>query len=231
VADWQRRADENTLTRVGDRSDAMRATIGAASKFEHLSEFLEAGEISGNEFREQYKLIQAELRGAREVLEEQGGQDKDLDGWFDLYDQAEDESGRLNFDLLETLQIRYAGAHPGVQEKLLKAIGARDNATMREYRQAQQQAAEYYDMPLYAGLNTEESYRASRVLGAARDMVSFGQVGNVRHAIQILTEGDKALADLVHRANRARSNPERAAYRRTHPLLAKYYSDIFNPAA
>lgn len=226
VARRQEEADRNTLTREDDRSRYLEATLGAAAKIDVLSTELEAGNITGNEWRRQYQALQAELRGARGALKIDGRSDKTVDGWFALYDEAEGEDGRLDYDLLESLQAEYRAQHPDVDEKVAKITGTQDNATVREYREAQKLASAYYAMSAYRGLTPEESQRASQILAAAQDMVSFGLARNMDRAFRELSREDPEGVKLARRAQRRGPNRERQRFRRENPLMAKFYSDI-----
>lgn len=224
VAGFQKDADRNTLTKEDDRSTFTEATVGARTKIEALSGELEAGQIDGETFRDQYKMIQAELRGARNVLKVDGKKDKVLDGWFELYEVAAMADGRLDWEMLDQLQAEYEKAFPDVQEKLLKAVGVRDNQTLRDYREAKNVADAYYELPAYQGMSTEESRRAGTALARAQDLVSFGRANSIKEAL-LDPSIDPKDGDLAMMALAFGSNPERKLFRQDprNKLFAKFY--------
>lgn len=225
VARHQSEADRNTLTRDDDRAGSTKAGLKAQSQVQALSDELESGKITGDEFRDQYQRIQDELRGARDVLKVDGKKDKVLDGWFQLYDIAETASGKLDYDRLETLQREYERVHPDVQERLASVTGTKDNETMRQYREAKKLAQAYYDIPAYRGMNAKDSTKASRIMMLASEMVSFGQARNRNHAFALLAADDPIGVSLARRATSAGPNPQRAAFRKDprNKLFAKFY--------
>ena len=186
------------------------------------------GEITGSEWRDQYQTLQAELRGARSVLDMSGGSGKDLEGWFDLYDKAELPDGRIDWAVLEGLQADYAAKHPGIEEKVDKAVGAQDNATVRDYRAARDLAREYYGMPAYLGMSAESSRRASLVIEAANDMVAFGIAPDRRTAFVMMMGRDPQGVMLAQLALDLGPNPMRQMWRRdpANRLFSEFYGDF-----
>jgi len=227
VSRWQSEADRNTLTREGDRSRYTKIQLDVASQLDALSKELEGGQISGNDWRDQYHSLQDQLRGARVALE-QGDQSGLIGGWFGLYDQATLPDGRIDYTKLDQLQADYTAKHPTVEDELLKSIGVHDNPTVRRYRQAQQEAQAYYALPAYRGFTLEQSQTASRYLQVANSMASFGQARTVRQALYMMGQNGAPAEDIIlaRRAMSRGSNPARKAFRRAHPLFAEFYSDI-----
>jgi hypothetical protein len=227
VSRWQTEADRNTLTREGDRSRYTKIQIDVASQLDALSKELEGGQISGNDWRDQYHSLQDQLRGARVALE-QGDQSGLIGGWFGLYDQATLPDGRIDYTKLDQLQADYTAKHPTVEDELLKSIGVHDNPTVRRYRQAQKEAQAYYALPAYRGFTLEQSQTASRYLQVANSMASFGQARTVRQALYMMGQNGAPAEDIIlaRRAMSRGSNPARKAFRRAHPLFAEFYSDI-----
>jgi len=226
VAGHQKDADRNTLTRENDRSAFVKASTEVAGKLEELGNSLNRGEISGNEYRDQYNLLQAELRGARKALKIDDRGDKVLSGWFDLYDEATLPDGRLDYDTLELLQAEYSAKNPGIEEKVLEVVGARDTPVLREYRAAKLVSNEYWKIPAYRGMTADESRKASAILAEAQDMVSFGRARDMARALATLYKRDPEGVRLARRAQRVGANPARKKYRAAHPEMARFYSDI-----
>lgn len=226
VAGHQKDADRNTLTRENDRSAFVKASTEVAGKLEELGNSLNRGEISGNEYRDQYNLLQAELRGARKALKIDDRGDKALSGWFDLYDEATLPDGRLDYDTLELLQAEYSAKNPGIEEKVLEVVGARDTPVLREYRAAKLVSNEYWKIPAYRGMTADESRKAAGILAEAQDMVSFGRARDMARALATLYKRDPEGVRLARRAQRVGANPARKKFRAAHPEMARFYSDI-----
>src|SRR5690606_18364343 len=147
---------------------------------------------------------------------------------FALYDQATMPNGQVDYDLLEQLQAEYLEENPGVQAKIDKFIGVYDDPVMQEFRRAQQQAREYYQIPAYRGMTIEDSRRATEVLNLVNAYVAAGEAANRRHAYQLVvarglvTEEDVRLAiEAVKRG----TNPERKKFRAEHAEFRKFYTD------
>jgi hypothetical protein len=230
VAALQKEAESNTLTRDNTSAQMLKATNNAGAQLDALSQELQTGQISGNDFRDQYTKIQDQLRGARDVLTKADNSGT-VGGWFALYDQATLPDGRLDTNTLDGLQSAYEAKHPTIQADLLKAVGVHDNPTMQEYRQAKAQAAEYYALPLYAGWDPQDAWKASDILQRAQAMVTYGQARNTKGALSMIGTQDPEGAMLAMRAQKATPNPERKLFRMTHPLLGKFYSDLLAQSA
>lgn len=226
VARNQRDADRNTLTRKSDRSAFVKASTDTARKLEELGNALNRGEISGNQYRDQYNILQAELRGARGALGIDDSGDKEVAGWFDLYDKATLPDGRIDYEQLEGLQAAYKQKYPDVEDRVLKLVGAKDTPVLREYRAAKKVAAAYYEIPAYKGMTIDESRRASAILREAQDMASFGISRDMKAALNELYKRDPDGVRLARRAQRMGPNPERKRFRAGHPEMARFYSDI-----
>lgn len=230
VRKYQEEADKNVLTRKDDRTANLQVTLDAAKKLDNLSRKLEEGGLSGNEWREQYQKIQAELRGARNALGNKESQDKILQGWFKLYDQAEMDDGRIDYEKLEVLQAEYEKKNPDIQDRIDNLVGTRDNETMRQYRKARELAAEYYSIPAYRGMTLEKARKASEILEASNDLVASGRADDRSEALRLLRKKYSATEiSLAKRAaQRKYANPAREKWRnkKENALFFKFYSDI-----
>lgn len=224
VQRYQQEVNENTLSREDDRSASVEATLQAQSRLDALSQKLETGEITGDDFRDQYHNIQAELRGSREVLDLRS-RDDEIDGWFELYDEAEDEAGILNRQELETLQEQYIREHPDIEEKVDRIVGTRDNQTLREFRKARELATEYYSIPAFRGMSLEESRAASAYMQAMNTMVSYGYARDRQHAMRLIAQVDPEAVGLIRQAEMFGRNPARERWRfdPDHALFHKFY--------
>ncbi len=224
IKDLQAEVDRNVLSKEDDRAALTEKTREIGGKVDALSAEFEAGQISGNDFRDQYRKLQDELRGARDVLTKRGN--GKLDGWFALYDQASLPDGRTDYDRLDALQAAYRAKNPGIDEEVLRAVGAHDNETLRKYREAQKLASAYYSIPAYRGLSLEDGQTAGRVIGVAQAMVSAGQARTMRQAFAILSQQDKDAVRLARIAMNRGANPERKKFRRANPLYSAFYGDV-----
>lgn len=228
VAGHQAEADRNTLTRADDRSEATQARLKHSRRVDELSAALQRGELSGNDWREQYHTLQAELRGAMDVLDLGAGKDKEIDAWFALFDKAELPDGRIDWTELETLQAAYAAAHPGIEAKVDKATGTQDNEVLRQYRQARDLAKDYYAMPAYRGMSVEDSQAASAIIAASNSMVAYGYARDRDDALRKLRETDADGVRLAQTALRRGANPDRQRWRRDpkNRLFSTFYADF-----
>ena len=233
VKSYQAEADKNIETLVDDRSINQRATNEAAAKIDALSQRLdgknvpEADRISGSEFRKNYRDIQMQQRGVRSVLQQMKG-DKDIEGYFAVFTVAERNDGSIDYEKLDKLLPEYVAKHPGVEDKVDKITGTKDNATLREFRVAQQQARDYYALPAYAGLSVEEGNRVQPILATARRLVTNGQATGYQHALtEMLRLGEINREDMVLalRAQKLGTSRERKSFKLTHPEYAKFYND------
>lgn len=224
VKGYQAEADRNALTRDDDRSKMTQSSLDIGKKLDALSEEFASGQISGNEFREQYRRLQDELRGARNAVG--GGSKGVLGGWFALYDQAQLPDGRVNYERLDALQAAYREQHPEIDDEVARITGVHDNEVMRQYRQAQALAREYYALPAYRGLSLEEGQTAGRVIDIAQAMVQAGMARTIRQAFAQLATQDKEAVRLARIAMNRGANPQRRAFRRANPLFAQFYGDV-----
>ena len=227
VQAYQADADKNIETLMDDRSVNQRAANEASAKLEALTARLEAKEIPGSEFRKNYRDIQMQQRGVRSVLEQMEG-DKDVEGYFNVFTMAERDDGSIDYELLDQLLPEFVAQHPGVEDKVDKITGTKDNATLRRFRVAQQQAREYYALPAYRGLSVEEGKRAQPILATARRLVSNLQATGYKQALVqmlrlgLITRDDMALAI---RAQKLGTSPERKKFRVSNPEYAEFYGD------
>lgn len=229
VAKWQGEVDRRASKGEGDRAAQARIREMVKSETDASAAFLAAGKdssgkaYSGNDFRKAYNDTMVKAAGAREILA--GKNSGALAGWFNLYEQAKLANGQTDYDVLERLQGEYRTKNPNIDAELEKAVGVRDNAAVRELREARKLAAAYYAIPRFKGMTVEESEQAGEVLRIASDMVKFGQARNRGHAFVLLRGVDPDGVALARKAARKGSNPERAAFRKENALFAKYYSD------
>lgn len=227
LANSDRRASKGD----SDRAESTRIQQTVRDEVDASAKFLAAGKdesgatYSGNDFRLAYNDTQMRAAGARAQIK-QGGGDAEVNGWFALYDQAKMANGQPDYDKLERLQGEYRTKHPGIDAKVDKTVGVRDNAAVRELRAARKEAAAYYQIPRFKGMTLEEGEAAGEILKIAADMVKFGEARNRGHAFRLLKEsGREAEVTLAKKALRRKSNPERADFRKNNALFAKYYSD------
>jgi curved DNA-binding protein CbpA len=220
-------ADKNLLTSFDDRSENQKVSLKAQGQITALTKRFDAHEIAGSEFRKNYHDIQMRLQGSREVIK-QRQQDKEIDQWFSLYDDAEREDGSPDYEKLDELQKAFRLKHPGIDEKVDKISGTHDNATMRDFRTAQDEAAEYYELPQYRGMSLEDGKIAARVLRLTSRLTSNDQASGYRQALALLRRQGQitdAEARLALRAQKAGTSIERKKFATTHPLFALFYKD------
>lgn len=231
VARYQREVDERALRGEGRFASATEIRTRTEGELDASAEYLERGyddagrPFGGNDFRKAYNDTVLRAAGARDLLEDYPGSDETIDGWFDLYNAATMPNGQVNYAKLERLQADYRAKHPAIESEVEKIVGIRDNAAVRELREAKQLAREYYDIPAYRGMNVQQAERAGQILAIANDMVSFGQARDRRDALRQIARVSPQDAMLARRASRMGANPARERFRKTHPLFAKYYAD------
>ena len=97
---------------------------------------------------------------------------------------------------------------------------------LRRLREAKKLASQYYDLPAYRGMSTEDSEHASQILSMANDLVSYGKARNRADALRALMTFDAEGVQLARRASRMGANPARARFRKQNPLFAEFYSSI-----
>lgn len=226
----QAEADRRASKGESDRADQVRIQQQVRDELDASAKYLAAGvdatgkRYTGNDFRKAYNDTMLRAAGARQLIGRKGN--GALDRWFALYDQARMDNGQVDYDKLERLQGEFRASNPNIDREVEKLVGARDNAAVRELREARKLASQYYAIPQYRGMSLEDSEKASQVLTIAADMVKFGQARNRGHALRMLREegrGDEV--QLARVALRRKANPERAAFRKSNELFAKYYSE------
>ncbi len=231
VAAAQEKADEQALRRGGESALRVQIRRQSGDAMAANAEFLKAGKdeagnaFSGNDYREAYHSLQAYLAGQRDTLKKFSGGDKEIDGWFALYDQAKMANHEPDRDKLDRLQAAYAADHPGILDKIDRLTGVHDDGTLREYRQAQRLARVYYAMPAYMGMSAEDSEKAQSVLGTARGLVIAGRARNQAQALAMLSKQDPKGVSAARRASGRPANPARAQFRQKNPLFGKFYSE------
>jgi hypothetical protein len=222
VAGYQSEADSNTLTREGSSAQMLTLTTKLRTQLDAASAELQSGQISGNDWRTVYHTMQDQLAGARQMIT---SMDSSLTPYFALRDQATQPDGTVDYTQLDALQASYEAQHPGTQAALDKVTGTHDSATLREYRQAQQLANQYYSIPAYRGMTLADSQTAGQTLSVVQAMVSYGQARTAGQAIAMIGKQNPAMARLARIAQNRGSNPARKVFRRANPALAKFYSD------
>lgn len=231
VAGPQAEVDRRAIARGGDRGMAAQIRQQVKTELDGSAAFLAASRdasgkpYTGNDFRKAYNDTMLRAAGARRVLGAFSGGDADVNGWFRLFEQATMQNGQTDYDRLERLQAEYEAAHPGVQEKVERESGIRDNAAVRQLREAKQQAKAYYAIPAYRGMTVEEGEKAGEFVALASDLVATGRARNRMHALALLRGFDPEGATLALRATRVGANPARKAFRQQNPLFAKFYYD------
>lgn len=231
VSKIQSAKDAQDLRRGGDSASRVRIRQQFQEQMAANARYLAAGKddagnvFSGNDYREAYHELQTYLAGQRDTLKDFSGGDKEVDGWFDLYDQAKLANGQMDSEKLDQLQAAYLAAHPGIEDRVDQVIGIHDDATLREYRKAQKEAAEYYKIPAYVGMSLSDAQRASEVLRLAAGMVQAGEARNQRHAFSMLMQFDSRGVMLARQAQSRGGNPKRKAFRTSHPLFGRFYTD------
>lgn len=226
VALHQAEASRRVMDRAGQAAVYETVRVHAQAQLEALSEEFEQGQIDGREFRRQHATIQAELRGARQVLDpDRRAQDPVIEGWFALYDAARLPSGRIDTQQLEALQNDYTARFPDVHEQLDRMIGVGDNETLRQLREARKLASQYYDIPAFRGMSVEDAEVARRIIQQATDMVAFGFARDRQHALGLLGAETPQGVRLARIALLRGPNPLRRQFRRDprNRLFAKFY--------
>lgn len=231
VTKIQAAKDAQDLRRGGDAARRVKIRQEFATRMAANAEFLKRGEddagnpFGGNDYREAYHELQTYLAGQRDTLKDISGDDKEVDGWFDLYDKAKMSNGQIDSEKLDALQADYRAKHPGIDEKVDQVTGIRDDPTLREYREAQKLAKKYYDIPAYRGMTLKDSRRAGEILKLAQGMVQSGEARNTKHALALLTAYDAEGVTLARRATRLGSNPQRRQFRLANPLFGRFYTN------
>lgn len=226
VSGHQEDVDRQSLEKDDDFAISTALRLDAERRMEANAKFLEDGRdeagnlFTGDDYRAAYQELQDTMRGARDQIGFGGG-DPEVNGWFDLFTEAEMANGQPDWDKLEVLQAQYRAEHPEIDKKLDLIMYTNDDATLRRYRKAQEQAREYYAIPAYIGMTLEESARVTEITQLANNLVATGRAANRDHAMRLI--GDPEGARLAKAAN---PNPERARYRRENPEFALFYNGL-----
>lgn len=229
VRKQQEEVDRRAMRQGGDRGMAAQVRQQVEAELEASAQYLAQGtsadgkRYTGNDFRKAYHDTMLRAAGARKLIKDYGT-DPELDGWFALYEQATMPNGQTDYDRLERAQAEYRVAHPDIDEKVDKITGIRDNAAVRELREAKKLAKAYYEIPGYRGMTVDEAEKAGEFLSLANDLVAHGKARNRRHALVLLREYDEEGAKLAMKAARVGANPERKKFRVANPTFGKYYS-------
>ncbi|GIW17444.1 MAG: hypothetical protein KatS3mg064_0601 [Tepidiforma sp.] len=231
VAKAQAAKDAQDVRRGGDAAALVRIRQTFKERMAASARYLAEGKddagkpFTGNDYRDAYHELQTYLAGQRDLLKDRSGGDAEVDGWFRLYDEATMANGQLNFDRLDALQAAYREKHPGIDEKVDRVIGVQDDQTLREFREAQKLAKEYYQIPAYRGMSLEDAQRASEVLQVAQGLVRAGQARDTNRALAMMTASDPEGVVLARRALRRGANPARRRFRLEHPEFGRFYTN------
>lgn len=222
-------SDGATQTRI-KADNAFRDSMSASAKFLAAGKDSAGNTFTGKDYRAAYNDAVQRRLGAMNTIDAAGG-DADVRGYFDLYKQADKGNGQTDFDKLDRLQAEYIASHPGIEAKVDKLIGARDDPTLAEFRKAQKQAGAYYDIPAYKGLSVEDGNRANDIISAANALTSNGYAPNRATALKMMVDQGTITADerlLAIKAASAGSNPARRAFRVApeNALYRKYYGGV-----
>lgn len=186
--------------------------------------------FTGNDYRDAYNdAIQQRLGGMKAAGEFQGNDA--VSQYYDLFDKASQANGSIDRAKLEQLQAEFRAKNPNIDEQVAKVTGIRDDATLRKFREAKAQAAEYYAIPAYLGMSTEEADRATEVISRAQALSSNGYAPTRKAALaQLVQRGEITQQDmaLAIRAGQVGPNPARKRFR-TDPgneAFRTFYQDL-----
>lgn len=230
VVDAQANSDAQAQRQGGDNSKQVDIRQLFQQRMAANAKYLAAGQddagqaFTGKNYRSAYHDLQQYIAGARSTLKGYSNGDATVNGWFDLYKQAEMANGQLDFNKLDALQTAYSAAHPDAQTKADQLIGIHDDATLREFRQAQQLAQQYYNIPGYLGMNAQDSQTASGVLAMASQLVSLGHAPDRETALYMLAGQDRKGVMLALTALDTGTNPARHQFQLKNPLFTKFYA-------
>jgi hypothetical protein len=239
VKKWIDEASKRRLSMAGSTGkveqidEAFRQKIGVAGEWLQAGKDSNGKPFTGNDYRKAYNDAVAERMAQMKLLREDGSIPKSKDSnlleqYYALYEAARMPTGQIDYEKLDMLIAQFEAENPKVQEEIDKLVGARDDKIAAEYRRARAQAKEYYQIPAFKGLTKEQSEKASEVLSMANSYVSVGAAPGRKQALQMLV--DKGIisaqeANLALVAAKNGANPERKAFRVSHPEFAKFYSD------
>jgi len=186
--------------------------------------------FTGNDYRDAYNdAIQQRLGGMKAAGEFQGNDA--VSQYYDLFDKASQANGSIDRAKLEQLQAEFRAKNPNIDEQVAKVTGIRDDPTLRKFREAKAQAAQYYEIPAYVGMTTEESDRATDVISRAQALSSNGYASSRKAALaQLVQRGEITQQDmaLAVRAAKVGPNPARKRFR-TDPgneAFRTFYQDL-----
>ena len=236
VAKNQREVERRRLESGTDEAKRATADKTFRDRMKVSAQFLTSGQdkagkpFSGNDYRDAYHDAVLQRLGAFSVLDKPTG-DSDVNGYFDLYRQADMGNGKTDYAKLDQLEAAYVADHPGVMDKVDKAVGVQDDPTLRKFRKAQKEAQQYYALPAYRGMTKEQADKANEVLTQANGMVSSKVAVSRAGALAQLIKAGKITAEdaaLANRAARVGTNPERQKFKMEHELFRTFYSDAAN---
>lgn len=227
------KAQKNALTKNNDYAKSTQFNLDFQSTMEAAADALQKGQepngqpYTGVDYRHTYQDATAarlnQLKGAG--INYSGG-DPVVEGWYALYDQATMPDKNIDYDKLDALQVAYEQAHPDVQARIAKVVGANDDPTLQRLRNAQKEAQQYYDIPPYAGLTLDQGNRAQRILSMAQ-----GYAGGTLAALsQLVSQGTITAddANLALIAQRLGTNPQRRQFTASRPDFAVFYQGYAN---
>ena len=219
-------AEQDATSRTGDRSTATTLRSESRDLIQRAGQALESGEITGYEYRKVYGNEKAQLAAQLDMLD-LWESDPLVAGWYDLYEDAKDQIGQIDFDLLEELQGSYEAENPGTRAAAEKYAGSLDDVVSQEYREARVLANEYYSIPAYRTMTVDESKIASKALSYASQMVRFGQARNRNQALsRISTIFGPEWSRAARKAIKVGANPARKRFIKANSLFTKFYSGL-----
>lgn len=226
-----RAAQNNALTKDNDFGKSTQINLDYQARMSAAADALEAGQepngapFNGVDYRHAYQdASMARLNQLKGAGVDTSGGDKVVAGWYALYDQAQMPDGNTDYDKLDQLQADYIAAHPDVDARLAKTVGSNDDPTLQALRRAQAQAKQYYAIPKYLGMTSEQSDRADAVLKLAS-----GYAGPTALGLEKLVKAGKitdADRTLAFRAQNVGTNPERKKFLADNPEFAVFYEGL-----
>ena len=227
VQELREKAETTLIERGGRLGRATGARVAARKELDIAGDKFRYGEITAREYRDGYGEVMGALISSLKTINA-GGRDNEVEGYYDLRDQAT-EGGITDYDKLHELEEAYKEEHPGIEERIDAYAGVLDEPIAHLYRQARKEAEEYYSIPAYRGLSLEEGNRLNEVIREAQAMVTAGTAYSRRHALAILYDtGDEEQRQAVTHARlgkNRRRNHERDAFREAHALFRIFFSE------
>lgn len=240
---YSRRGDAyNEYKLIRDqRYGEISAQIGENTKL------LEAGKLSGNEYRQRVSESEAEMahvsrdlqkvpkygEAVKKILGKMQPSEKTLDQFLDAYydiaDKAYDKkTGQTDVESLirerEELKAKFPKNIVDAAMKDVRRFKA------KEYNDALDQYAEYMKIPKYYGLTVEQGKEADRIAAAISYSQSLSrQTGKYISPSTVLKNiyGDDGVEEAIRIyrmiQNQSQGTLERLKYRRSHPLIEKYF--------